>query len=143
MLDVIARDRVFASVNGNEELVSLYVPSDRLIGASGEERPELVLMRALAEDDPPRFFSVVGPTGAGKTSMILRVLADLGRREPQTLRKPHEVLIVNVGDDPSRLDSPAEFKRTNVQLVARQRHRFASVDPDALRDAAADERTMT
>jgi hypothetical protein len=143
MLDTIASQRVFASVTRHEDLVEFYVTSDRLIGARGDERPEARMMRALANDPPPRFLSVLGPTGAGKTSMILRVLADLGRREPATLIRPHEILLVNVGDDPTRLSSPATFMHTMVQLVARQGHRFASVDPEVLTAAAADERTTT
>jgi hypothetical protein len=88
------------------------------------------MMRALAADAPPRFLQILGPAGAGKTSMILRVLADPGRREPGTLHRPHEVLVVNVGDDPTRLAVPATFMHSMVQLVARQGHRFASVDPE-------------
>jgi Cdc6-like AAA superfamily ATPase len=143
MLETIARQRVFASVTRHEELVELYVTSDRLIGAQGDQRPEVRMMRTLANEPPPRFLQILGPTGAGKTSMILRVLADLARREPSTLLRPHEILLVNVGDDPSRLDSPAAFMHTMVQLVARQGHRFSSVSPEVLVAAAADERTTT
>jgi len=75
--------------------------------------------------------------------MILRVLTDLGRRDACTLHRPHEVLVVNVGDDPARLDSPATFMHTMVQLVARQGHRFASIDPEILTAASADEQTAT
>jgi hypothetical protein len=143
MLDTIARERVFASVTRQEDLVDLYVRSDQLTGARGDARPEARMMRALANDPPPRFLQVIGPAGAGKTSMILRVLTDLGRREAATLHRPHEVLVVNVGDDPARLNSAAAFMHTMVQLIARQGHRFASVDPDVLAAAAADERTTT
>jgi hypothetical protein len=143
MLDTIAHQRVFASVTRQEDLVDLYVRSDQLNGARGDARPEARMMRALANDPPPRFVQVIGPAGAGKTSMILRVLADLGRREATTLHRPHEVLVVNVGDDPDRLSSAATFMHTMVQLVARQGHRFASVDPNVLTAAAADETTTT
>jgi hypothetical protein len=143
MLETIARERVFASVTRDEDLVDLYVRSEVLIGAQGDARPEAQLMRALTNESPPRFVQVIGPAGAGKTSMILRVLADLARREATTLPRPHEVLVVNVGDDPARLSSPATFMHTMVQLIAHQGHRFASVDPDVLTAAAADETTMT
>lgn len=143
MLEAVARQGVFASVTSHADLVDLYVPSDQLIGAQGDQRPEAQLMRALASDPPPRFLHVLGDAGAGKTSMIFRVLADLGRRTPETLAKPHEILVVNIGDDPSRLSSPATFMHTMVQLIARQHHRFASVDPETLIAAAADEHTTT
>lgn len=130
-------------MTSHADLVDLYVSSDRLIGAQGDQRPEAQLMRALASDPPPRFLHVLGEAGAGKTSMIFRVLADLGRRTPETLPHPHEILLVNIGDDPSRLSSPVTFMHTMVQLIARQHHRFASVDPKTLMAAAADERTTT
>lgn len=143
MLETIATNHVFASVTAPADLVDLYVPSDRLIGLRGDHRPEAQLMRALANQPPPQFVRVVGQSGTGKTSMTLRVLADLARRETSNVGRPHEVLMFNVGDDPARLVSPAVFMRTIVQLVARQGHRFGSVDPDVLRAAAADERTHT
>lgn len=142
-LEIVAGRRVFASVTAPQELVELYVRSDQLLGLQGEARPESQLMLALANQAPPQFVQVVGPSGAGKTSMILRVLTDLARRETSNVGRPHEVLVVNVGDEPGQLVSPAAFMRTIVRLVARQRHRFATVDPDVLRDAAADERTRT
>jgi hypothetical protein len=141
MLETIARERVFASVTRGEDLVDLYVRSEVLVGARGDARPEVQMMRALANDPPPRFVQVIGAAGAGKTSMILRVLADLGRREAATLYRPHEVLMVNVGDDPAWLVSAAAFMHTMVQSVARQGHRFASVDLAILTAAAADETT--
>jgi len=143
MLETIARERVFASVTRHQELVELYVKSEQLIGAIGDDRPEARMMSALANQPPPRFLQVIGPAGAGKTSMILRVLADLARRETSNVGRPHEILLVNVGDDPSRLTSAAAFMHTMVQLVARQGHRFSSVDPEVLLAAAADERTQT
>jgi Cdc6-like AAA superfamily ATPase len=140
-LEEVAGRRAFASVTTQEQLAGLYVSSDQLAGLRGDDRPESQLMRALASGDAPQHVQVVGPAGAGKSSLILKVLGDLGRRE--ALARPHEVLVVNVGDDPARLESPAVFMRTIVQLVARQGHRFANVDQDALRAASADERTRT
>jgi Cdc6-like AAA superfamily ATPase len=100
-------------------------------------------MRALANEPPPQLIRVVGASGAGKTSMVMRVLADLAKRLTSNVGRAHEVLIFNVGDDPDRLASPATVMRTIVQLIARQGHRFASIDPDVLRAAAADELTVT
>jgi hypothetical protein len=141
-LEAIATGRVFASVSAPQELVEVYVPSDRLLGLRGDERPEAQLMRVLAVDASPRLAAVIGPSGAGKTSMILRVLADLAKRDPGAGGR-HEVLLFNVGDDPGRLESPAAFMRTLVQMVERQGHRFANVEAGVLAAAAADERTRT
>lgn len=58
-------------------------------------------MRPLAEEPSPQRFQVIGPSGAGKTSFIFKVLGDLARRTG--LERAHEVLVVNVGDDPNRL----------------------------------------
>jgi GTPase SAR1 family protein len=140
MLAQIAGLRAFASVTEPVRLAEMYVTSDQLAGLRGDDRPETQLMRALAQEAPPQRVQIVGATGAGKTSLILRVLGDLARRNLPG--PPHEVLVVNVGDDPNRLSSPATFMRTIVQLVQLQGYRFATVDQSALRDAAADERIM-
>jgi hypothetical protein len=139
MLEQIASERVFASVTGVEELASVYVPSYELAGLKGEDRPEAQLMHPLANEPQPQRVQVVGPSGAGKTSLIFKVLGDLAQLNAGD--RSHEVLVVNVGDDPSRLADSATFMRTVVQLVAHQGHRFASIDPDVLRAASADEQT--
>jgi Cdc6-like AAA superfamily ATPase len=136
----VAGRRLFGSVTDREQLARLYVASDQLVGAVGDARPEARLMQTLAAHSSPRRVQVVGGSGAGKTSMILKVLGDLERRE---VNRPHEVLIVDVGDDPARLETPAAFMRMVVQLIQLQGYRFATVDQDALRAAAADERTRT
>jgi Cdc6-like AAA superfamily ATPase len=141
MLEQIARHRVFASVTAIEQLAGLYVSSDRLAGLHGDERPEAQLMRPLFDEPQPQRFQVVGPSGAGKTGFIFKVLGDLARRT--AAGRAHEVLVVNVGDDPSRLEDGAGFMRTVVQLVARQGHRFATIESDVLRAASADEVTRT
>lgn len=62
-------------------------------------------MDALVTQEPPQRVHVVGPSGAGKTSLVLRVIADLARRQ---LDIAHEVLILRVGDRPERLGSGEE-----------------------------------
>lgn len=98
-------------------------------------------MQALTSNSPPQRVQVVGPAGAGKSSMVLRVLGDLASMP--ALDRPREALIVNVGDDPAQLQSPVAFMRTVVKLVERQKFRFANVDPELLREASADERSTT
>ena len=142
-LALVAENQAFVSVTAPHDLVDLYVRSERLLGVRGSERPEAQVMRALANEPPPQFLEVIGPSGAGKTSLILRVLADLAKRSPTDFGRPHEVLVYDVGDDPARLVSPAKFMHTIVQLIARQRHRFGNVDPGALEAAAAEEVTRT
>jgi hypothetical protein len=82
----------------------------------------------------------VGPSGAGKTSLILRVAADLIRLDRDT---KHEILILRVGDRPERLANPEEVMKMVLETIAVQGHRFSSISPDVLRAAAADERTQT
>jgi Cdc6-like AAA superfamily ATPase len=138
MLDRIVERRAFASVTRPDELATYYVPSDQLAGLRGDARPEVQLMRPLAELRPPQRLIIVGSSGAGKTSLIRKVLSDLARR-----KLTHEVLVIDVGDDPARLESGAAFMRTVVQLIERQGHRFGNVDQTALSALAADETTRT
>ena len=78
-------------------------------------RADVMLMNALAEQQPPRRIHIVGASGAGKTSLILRVVADLVRRD---LEVEHEILILRVGDRPERLDSPEEVISARRQLLS-------------------------
>jgi Cdc6-like AAA superfamily ATPase len=94
-------------------------------------------MTALTSD-PPQRVQVIGPAGAGKTGMVMRVLGHLSRRDT-----PHEVLLVNVGDDAEQLASGAAFMHSMVQRIEIQKHRFANVDLDLLAAAAADDVTKT
>ena len=91
MLEQIARHRVFASVTAIEELAGLYVSSDQLAGLHGDERPEAQLMRPLFDEPQPQRSQVVGPSGAGKTGFIFKVLGDLARRT--AAGRAHEVLV--------------------------------------------------
>src|SRR4051812_40044194 len=80
----------------------VYVGSGEL-GLTGDDRPEVKLMHELTDAPAPQRLHVIGPSGAGKTSLIVRVVADLARCE---LDVHHEVLVVRVGDRPERLGSP-------------------------------------
>jgi ABC-type uncharacterized transport system fused permease/ATPase subunit len=61
--------------------VRLYVPSHELAGLLGEHRPEAKIVHALTEQPAPQRLHIYGEAGAGKTSLILRALADIARRE--------------------------------------------------------------
>ena len=96
-------------------------------------------MDALTAADSPRRIQIVGPSGAGKTSLILRVVADLVRRELDVRR---EVLVLRIGDQPQSLTSAEEAIKLVLSTIAVHGYRFGSVDPDVLRSASADQRTF-
>ncbi len=133
--------RVFASVTAPEDLVRLYVPSHELAGLRGEDRPEAKIVRALADEQAPQRLHIYGEAGAGKTSLILRALADVARRE--NLARPVHPLFVNTGDAPSELDDPHHFMRMILGLIRVNGGAFASVDPRRLLDATAEQTTHT
>ena len=128
---------VFDDATTDERRTRVYVRSGELGLAT---RADVTLMEALSEQQPPQRLHVVGPSGAGKTSLILRVVVDLVRRQ---LDVEHEFLILRVGDRPERLGSPEEVMKMVLDTVAVEGHRFSNVSSDVLQAAAADERTQT
>jgi molybdopterin-guanine dinucleotide biosynthesis protein len=136
-LERISQEHVFDDVTTDEDRARVYVTSGE-IGL--EKRPEISLMNALAGSGPPQHLLVVGPSGAGKTSLILKVAGDLERR---ALEPHREVLVLKVGDRPASLDSGDAAMKLVLDTVAVERGRFSNVDPAVLRAAAADERTAT
>jgi len=138
-LQRISDGRVFDDATTDERRTRVYVTSGEL-GVSSGARPEVQLMRALVDQEPPARVHVVGPSGAGKTSLILRVVADLAKRE---LAIHHEVLILRVGDRPENLTSPEAVMKTVLDAIAVEGHRFSNLDETTIRAAAANERTQT
>ncbi len=128
---------VFDDATTDERRTRVYVRSGELGLVS---RADLELMDALTTRPLPQRLHIVGPSGAGKTSLILRVAADLMRLE---LGRRHEILILRVGDRPERLASPEEVMKMVLEAIAVEGHRFSNISPDVLRAAAADERTHT
>jgi len=128
---------VFDDATTDERRTRVYVRSGELGLAT---RADVTLMEALSEQQPPQRLHVVGPSGAGKTSLILRVVVDLVRRQ---LDVEHEFLILRVGDRPERLGSPEEVMKMVLDTVAVEGHRFSNVSSEVLQAAAADERTQT
>ncbi len=137
----VADRHVFASVTDAEDLVRHYVPSHELSGLGGAERPEAKIVNALATAAPPQRLHIYGEAGAGKTSLILRALADIARRE--TLKRPVHPMFVNTGDAPSQLTDPQHFMQMLLGLIQVNGSAFATVDPVALRDATAEQTTYT
>jgi Cdc6-like AAA superfamily ATPase len=126
---------VFASVTTAVDLVERYVGSAELAGMQGDDRPETQIMRALCDGAPGQRVHVYGDGGQGKTSLILRVLADIGRRE---LPRPPHALVLNTGDEPSKLGSPTSFMRLVLGMIKVNGYRFETVDPVLLRDALSE-----
>ncbi len=135
-LTAIVDRRTFDDAITDERRVRVYVDSGEL-GIQGP-RPEVELMRALADAEPPQRLHVVGSSGAGKTSLIMKVMGDLARRELQTR---HEVLVLRVGDRPESLSSPESVMKLVLDTIAVEGHRFSNVDPELLLNASADQRT--
>jgi Cdc6-like AAA superfamily ATPase len=131
---------VFASVTTAVDLVERYVVSAELAGTKGDARPEAQIMQALCEGPPGKRIHVYGEGGQGKTSLILRVLADMGRRE---LPRPPHALVLNTGDEPNKLGSPTSFMRLVLGMIKVNGYRFATVDPALLRDALSESETHT
>lgn len=132
--------RVFDDATTDERRTRVYVRSGEL-GVGGGTRAEIELMDVLANRASPQRVHVVGPSGAGKTSLILRVVADLASRE--TLDVQHEVLVLRVGDRPEQLASSESVMKMVLDTIAVEGHRFSNVSPEVLEAAAADQRTQT
>lgn len=128
---------VFDDATTDERRTEVYVRSGEL---GLPVRADVELMEALTEREFPQRLHIVGPSGAGKTSLILRVAADLIRLDRDM---EHEILILRVGDRPERLANPEEVMKMVLETIEVQGHRFSSIIPDVLRAAAADERTHT
>lgn len=97
-------------------------------------------MHALCDLKPGQRIHVCGHGCQGKTSLVLRVLADLSRRELP--RSPH-ALVLNTGDAPEELASPTRFMRLVLGLIGVNGYKFANVDPAVLRDALSETETHT
>jgi hypothetical protein len=105
-----------------------------------EPRADTELMGALKDEPAPQRIQVVGPSGAGKTSLIFRVLADLARLD---VSPAHEILTLKVGDSPESFMDGTSVKKLVLDTIEAERYRFSNVDPEALREASADHVTET
>jgi GTPase SAR1 family protein len=129
-------ERLFDDARTDADRTRYYVRAAELGLAESADRK---LMGALKNTGSARVL-VVGPSGAGKTSLILRVLGDLHIEATDPAR---EILILKVGDRPENLVDPTAMIKLVLDTVAAQRYRFSNVDEEVLRAGAADQVTLT
>lgn len=100
---------------------------------------EQELFRALQRDDVPCAAEVVGPSGSGKSSCIMRVVSDVAGMEATG----HEVLILSAGDASSSLADPGAFAHHLVDVIRSQGFRFSTDVQDRLELIGARETHVT
>lgn len=127
----VHRRRLFDDATTDEKRVRLYVRPGEL---DLRRRADVELMRGLRAASP-RQIQIVGPSGAGKTSLIMRVLADLAAAR---LQPSHQVLVLRVGDDPRSLVSSTAVMKLVLGTIEAQKFEFSNVDPQILQEAGAD-----
>lgn len=135
--EVVSR-RVFDDATNDERRLLVYVSSEQM-GTSQSPSAESLLTGALTDTNRSARVQLVGPSGAGKTSLILRVATDLATTAAE---QQHQVLILRIGD-PAALASADAFRKHVIDTIAVQRHQFSSVDQKLIVAAAADEVTVT
>jgi hypothetical protein len=116
------------------DLVGVYVPG----GSFGGPRPETELFRRLYHEPAGQRIVVRGESGSGKTSLILRVIGDVGRLDDSSC----EPFRITVGDV-DMIGSATAFLQSMLGTIASQDGRFANVDAEVLAEAAAVETTTT
>ena len=116
------------------ELVSVYVPG----GTFGGARPDAEVFRMLYRESAGQRIIVRGESGSGKTSLILRVIGDVGRLEESAC----EPFRITVGDV-DMIASVTAFLQSILGTIASQEGRFANIDAEILAEAAAVEQSTT
>jgi Cdc6-like AAA superfamily ATPase len=136
-LRTVWEQRLFDDATTDAQRRLYYVRSGEL---GIEPRADRQLMDCLKTDPSPQRAQVVGPSGAGKTSLVVRVLADLER---ENLNPSREVLVLRIGESPEHLSSPERMIKLVLDTLAAQRFRFSNVDEGVFEGAAADQVTQT
>jgi Cdc6-like AAA superfamily ATPase len=134
-LQEVHQRRLFDDATTDPERRLYYVRSGEL---GIQPRADQQLMEKLKTS--PQRVQVVGPSGAGKTSLIVRVLADL---ETENLNPGYEVLILRIGESPEYLESGESMIKLVLETIAAQSFRFSNVDPSVFENAAADRVTQS
>lgn len=129
--------RLFDDATTDAERRLYYVRSGEL---GIEPRADRQVMEQLKGGALPQRVQVLGPSGAGKTSLIVRVLADL---EAEQLSPGYEVLILRVGERPEHLASGESMIKLVLDTIATQSFRFSNVDPSVFEEATAVRTTQT
>lgn len=133
-LERVHRGRLFDDARSDSERALYYVNAHDL---GFRPLADHQLMRALKGVDSARV-QVVGPSGAGKTSLIMRVLRDLHTEKTIPAR---EVLVLKVGDRPENLKDSTTVIKLVLDTLAAQDYRFSNIEGGVLRAAAADQTT--
>jgi Cdc6-like AAA superfamily ATPase len=128
--------RLFDDARSDSDRARYYVRANEL---GFEPSADRQLMRLMKENDPVRV-QVIGPSGAGKTSLIMRVLGDLHLEAADPSR---EVLVLKVGDRPENLEDSAAVMKMVLDTLAAQQFRFSNLEDGVLVAAAADQTTLT
>lgn len=129
--------RLFDDATTDAERRLYYVRSGEL---GIEPRADRQLMELLKNGPPGQRLQVVGPSGAGKTSLIVRVLADL---EAEHLDPGYEVLILRIGESPEHLASGKSMVKLVLDTIVSQSYRFSNVEPSVFEEAVADRVTQS
>jgi uncharacterized protein (DUF1330 family) len=134
-LSVVVRTSALVPPSQPEEMARAHVLFDDLTGGNAVERE---LFAALDGGMPCRA-EVVGATGAGKSSVIAKVVADVTGRESDD----HEALVLRAADDATVLESPGAFAQHVLHTVRAQDYRFDTAVRERLREVGASELTAT
>lgn len=129
--------RLFDDAITDAERRRYYVRSGEL---GIEPRADRQLMEHLKHGGPAKRLQVVGPSGAGKTSLIVRVLADLAAEKPNP---GYEVLTLRIGEGPEHLSSEESMVKLVLDTIASQGFRFSNVAPGVLEEKSADRVTRS
>jgi hypothetical protein len=131
-LEAVHAGRLFDDATTDAERRLYYVRSGEL---GIDPRADVELMTRLRDERRPQRVQIVGPSGAGKTSLIVRVLADLAA---QNASPAHEVLILKIGDNAGHLDSGANMIKLVLDTVVVGQYRFSNIDPTVFEEAGAE-----
>lgn len=133
MLDKVVRFNAFRPSTDPVELAASHVSLRQLTGLDVEPR----LFEALIGETPCAA-EIVGPSGSGKSSCIMKVLGDVARMSSTD----HEMLILTAGAVEDALTSTAGFLHHLVAVIREQEFRFADPVQERLMVAGADETTF-
>lgn len=134
-LSEVVRASALVPPSQPDDLARAHVFFDELTGGRAVERE---LFAALDGEMPCRA-EVIGATGAGKSSVIAKVVSDVTARESDD----HEALVLRAADDTGVLASPGAFAQHILHTVRTQDFRFDTAVRERLRESGATAVTET